>query len=371
MHKPRVAIITHGGIGTGPHAAGAPITMRLVEALSMNHDITVYSLEQFNPSFVAATYNTKSIHYKGRLSIKMLLLSIIIIKDHIRKPYQLFHGLWGFPGGLLATVMGKMFRKKTMTVFKGAEVVNLPQIGYGMFGTTWNRQVIKWVAKHADCIVAQSNFHEQKIKAVAHCKAITVIPGGIDTNRFQLHANKPKAPYQFLHVANLNAVKDQATLLKAFKIIQSNINAQLHIAGMDTLNGSIAKLVKELSLEGYVYFHGLLRQEELVALYERASIFLLTSLSESQAVVVNEAMAAGAVVCGTRVGLIADLEGKATIAVDLQDADGLAEKVLGLLKDENTFKQMQQNGLAWAKQHDIDWTVNEYTLLYNKLLNNA
>lgn len=368
MQKKRIAIITHGGIGTGPNAAGMPVAMRLVEGLSITYDITVYSLEKFNPTFTPKNFVAKSVQFKTRLFIKMFWLSCIILKDHLHKPYQIFHGLWGFPGGLIATCFSKFLRKKVAVTFKGAEVIYLPEINYGLFNKTWQRSIIKYVGKNADCIIAQSNFHAQKIKDAIVCRRLEIIPGGVDNAIFSSTIKEAKTPFQLLHVANINQVKDQATLLKTFQLISMQVEAALYIIGADTLNGTINNLAKEMGLQNKVHFQGLLTQQELILFYKKAAIFLLTSLSESQAVVVNEAMASGCVVCGTRVGLLADLENKATIAVDIKDAEDLAKKVLNVLNDKNLYTKLQQEGYNYTTKFDINWTIKSYSNLYESML---
>ena len=370
--KIRIAIITHGGIGTGPNGEGMPLLMDILSLLAEQFDITVYSLEKFDVNFFPKKYKIKATPFKAttKLSIRFLWLSCTIIMHHIIHPYQLFHGYWGFPGGWLAMMVGKFFKKKTIVSFLGAEVIDLPQINYGLYTSKNSRKRIEWISKNADCIIAQSYFHAKKISEAVTVKSLKVIYGGVDTTKFLFIEKEKKIPFQILHVANLNAVKDQETLLKAFKLITTKIKAELHIVGVDTLGGEINNLVKEMDLSDTVFFYGLLKQEEIIPLYHKANIFLLTSLYESQAVVVNEAMATGTVVCGTRVGLIADLENKATLAVDVKDAAGLADKVLKLLNDRALYIQLQQYGLNWTREYDINHTAKKYTELYVDLVSN-
>jgi glycosyltransferase involved in cell wall biosynthesis len=87
--------------------------------------------------------------------------------------------------------------------------------------------------------------------------------------------------------------------------------------------------------------------------------------------VVNEAMASGCVVCGTRVGLVADLENEATLAVNVQDADALADKVLMLLSNDELYKNLQQKGRAWSLEHDIIWCSKQYENLYEQLIDSS
>lgn len=367
--KQRIAIITHGGVGVGHNQQGVPATMLLIEQLATEYDLTVYSLEKYSPLFVPKNYTAIDVPltHKNNLTVRIIWLSFLLLKNHLKKPYQIFHGLWGFPGGLMAVFFAKLFRKKSIVTFKGAEVVALPAINYGLFIHKRDKAIIKWVAKKADYLVAQSEYYAAKMKSVLQYKSLQIIYSGITANHQPINLFQPKEKYTFLHIANLNKVKNQAMLLKAFSFISSSIDAELHVIGIDTLNGEIQLLAKEMNIEKQVFFHGVLTQQELVNYYKQADIFLLTSLSESQAVVVNEAMNYGVVVCGTRVGLIADLENKATLAVDINDAAALAEKALHILNNPELYNQLQQYGYNWTKQFDIVWTTQQYSQLYQKL----
>jgi glycosyltransferase involved in cell wall biosynthesis len=79
-------------------------------------------------------------------------------------------------------------------------------------------------------------------------------------------------------------------------------------------------------------------------------------------------LANGCVVCGTRVGLLADLEDKATLAVEIKNAKDLADKVLALLQNETEYKALQAFGKAWSFKHNINYTVKAYTDLYYQLI---
>lgn len=372
INKKRIAIITHGGIGGGYKAQGIPEIMQLVTHLANTYDVTVFSLTQVHKDFVPPNYAIKTLIVKDstNLYIRLLLMFFILIKVHISKPFCLFQAYWGFPSGVLAAIMGKLTCKPVVTTFKGAEVVNIPEIGYGLLASKRMYWLLKQVVKNSNCIVAQSYYYAEKIKTSGlPYIQLQVIYGGINMAEIPLHKTKiPQPPYHFFHAANLNLVKDQATLLKAFQLISRQLDCHLHIAGYDTLHGAIERLANEMHLAEKITFHGMLTQKALQEFYQKAPVFLLTSLSEAQGLVINEAMANGCVVCGTRVGLLADLEGYATVAVNTKDARALAENVLLLLQNVDQFTVLQAFGKAWSYKHDINYTAKAYKGLYHQFI---
>jgi glycosyltransferase involved in cell wall biosynthesis len=105
--------------------------------------------------------------------------------------------------------------------------------------------------------------------------------------------------------------------------------------------------------------------------YGSADVLLHTSVFESQAVVVAEALAQGLLVCGTHVGLMADLSDRCCVTVAPGQASALADKVLKLLGDSAQMIQMKQAGRQWAEQHDLEWTARQYSETYMSLLHPA
>jgi len=73
MHKKRIAIITHGGISTGPNSEGVPVVSNMVDGLALDFDITVYSLESPHKNFNPVNYTIKSTPFKAssKLSIRL------------------------------------------------------------------------------------------------------------------------------------------------------------------------------------------------------------------------------------------------------------------------------------------------------------
>ena len=80
--------------------------------------------------------------------------------------------------------------------------------------------------------------------------------------------------------------------------------------GQDTLCGELQSLVRSLSLENRVTFHGFLPHARLRPLFDVADLLVLSSLHEGGEVVTLEAAVAGVPAVGTRVGRIAEWAGR-------------------------------------------------------------
>jgi hypothetical protein len=104
----------------------------------------------------------------------------------------------------------------------------------------------------------------------------------------------PQSTARLIHVASLNRVKDQHTLLRALECLAlGGVDFHLDIVGEDTLTGETQRLCAELHLEQRVTFHGFLPQAELRALMARAHVCVMSSRHEAGPLAMLEAATLG------------------------------------------------------------------------------
>jgi len=373
----RIAILTHGGVGPQGSTELIPALVNLVSRLSRLFDITVYSATgraNETSSFACGNAQVRYVdaRYDDHIARIFLAFRQSLLSDHKELPFELLHGIWSYPSGLAAVILGKILHLPSFVTVFGGEAASVQRIRYGHMLKLPLRALTLWTCRKATALVTLTEFQRSLLKKHGLKRAdIAVIPTGTTEAFSDLF--KPKTlnlPIRFLHVANLTEVKDQITLLKAFRIISTNINARLRIIGPDYMNGKIQQTADQLGIAEHVTFLGYVHQEAILEHYAWAHMMLHTSLYEGQALVVNEAAASGVVVCGTRVGLIADLEDSCTIAVATGDHQGLAKKVLDLLNNPSQFVRLQTNAHTWAANHNLDWTVKRYTEVYQGCVQN-
>ena len=152
-------------------------------------------------------------------------------------------------------------------------------------------------------------------------------------------------------------MKDQATLLRAVRLIRDQAPVELDCIGEDTLGGSVQRLAAELGLEAVVKFHGYKPVEEIVPFYHRAHVYVQTSLFENTPAAVLEAGAAGLPTVGTAVGLVVEMAPAAALAVPVRDPEALAQGVLALLANEQKRSSLGRAAQQFARNHDVEWTA--------------
>jgi glycosyltransferase involved in cell wall biosynthesis len=283
-------------------------------------------------------------------------------------PFDVLHAFWADRHALLAAAFGRACGIPIVVSLGGGEAVWLDEIGYGGARTARGRAITRGALRMANAITAGSAYARRALPAGLAARA-EIVPLGVETARFAAPpARPPGPPWRLLHVANLNRVKDQPTLLAALRQVVDRLgDVHLTCVGEDALAGEIQRQAQAMGLANHVSFPGFLPQDQLAPLYQRAHLHVLASRHESQGVVVLEAAAAGLPTVGTRVGLIDTLAPAAARAVAVGDATALADAICGLLLDVRLREEMGATAQAFATVHDVAWTTRSFEATYRRL----
>lgn len=189
---------------------------------------------------------------------------------------------------------------------------------------------------------------------------------GIDLERFPYHGAEPAGPA--LLVARLSPEKDVATLLHAVALVQRSApEFRLEIAGDGPCRAELEELCRQFGLERCVYFLG--EVSDVPALLRRASLFVLSSLTEGISLTILEAMASGLPVVTTKVGGNPEvvLDGATGRLVPSGDPAALAKALLQVWGNPDTAQLMGRAGRHRVESYfDIRRLVAQYERLYVK-----
>jgi glycosyltransferase involved in cell wall biosynthesis len=375
----RIALIIPGGVDPSGRERVIPALLSLIKRLARRHQVLVASLAPATPG----SYQLFGAHIVGLRKV----FSPIPGVAGLRRWQQLMAGvdwLGGRPdvvhafgvGGTstLALLLGRRFRAPVVISLLGGELVYVPQIGYGGLRGPRGRVQAYLAKRWAAALTAGSRYSLAplvKLRPDAHW-----LPLGAEAPlRAGTVTRPPGPPWRLLHVASINRVKDQATLLRALRVAIDRSNAksagvglwQLDWVGEDTLHSSMQHLAAALGLSEVVRFHGFQPLDLIYPLYGQAHLFLQSSLHESQGVAVCEAAAAGVPTVGTNVGLVAELTPEAALAVPVGDHEAMAAGILALLGDQARREQLGQAAQAWAAKYDAAWTAGAFETIYASL----
>lgn len=167
----------------------------------------------------------------------------------------------------------------------------------------------------------------------------------------------PRRPL-ILYVGGISPHKNLHGLLHALCGIRTP--SELVIVGdyaqdsFHTCYDELRVLCATLGLEGRVTFTGFVPDEDLVALYNAATLLVLPSLAEGFGLPAVEAMACGLPVAASRRGSLPEVLGNAAVLFDPRDAEDMAAAMDRLLTDAALREHLRAEGLARASR--LSWT---------------
>jgi len=203
---------------------------------------------------------------------------------------------------------------------------------------------------------------------------VMVIHNGVDIEAYKPPDGRPAgAAARAIHVARLSREKDQATLLRAARLVADQVPGfGLDLVGDGPMRRSLELLVAELDLGPQVVFHG--SRDDVADLLRGAGVFVLSSLSEGISLTLLEAMATALPVVATDVGGNAEVvvQGETGLLVPPADPARLAEALLSVIRDPDRGFRMGQAGRRRAEESfDLQAVVRAYERLYLEMRNEA
>jgi glycosyltransferase involved in cell wall biosynthesis len=178
---------------------------------------------------------------------------------------------------------------------------------------------------------------------------IRVVPNGVDVERFH-PCGETRIANLILFVGRLHPTKGLHVLLEALNYLKTSV--RLVIIGRPSSRCGyfrrivgLIKMINEKTIHTVTYL-GKHKPEEVIRWYQKASICVCPSLSESFGIVNLEAMACATPVVATCVGGIPEVvnDHKNGILVPSNDAAKLAEGVQYLLDNEEIRRKFGEEG---------------------------
>lgn len=363
----KVAIIVPGGVDrSGTHRV-IPCLLWLIERLAREHELHVFAL--FGETR-ASQYPLlgATVHTIDRRSLKLNAFKTILAQ-HRRCPFDVIHAFWARPAGALAAVVGRLVGRPVLLHLAGGELVALRSIDYGGRRTPRGRMLVRLALWGAARVTAASPAIVAEAAALGVAVELLIL--GVDLERWPVSSPRRRtgSPARLIHVASLNRVKDQGTLLRAMaRLRRCDVEFHLDIVGEDTLHGAMQRLAESLSLGACVTFRGFLPHAELRPVLERADLLVVSSLHEGGEVVTLEAAAAGVPAVGTSVGHIGAWAPEAAVAVPVGDFGAMAGAVMELLSDEDRRLAVAREAQRRAIANDADATALRVNGIYQELV---
>lgn len=247
-------------------------------------------------------------------------------------------------------------------------IYQLKQFGY--------HNVLKYAIKQSERIFVPSLFVKELLKSnwVLNKEKIVITPEAVDDQLLELQKNitaeqmmiilkelQVQQPFIF-YVGNAHPHKNIPGLIRAFMQISKKYpNLQLVLAGHDHY---FWKEIKKKFQNQQIRYLGLITDEQLVALYKKATAFILPSFEEGFGIPVLEAMAASCPVICSDAGSLPEVASDAAIYFNPKDLSNMASQISRVLDDANLRQRLTIKGLKRVEQ--FSWqklaqqTLKEY-----------
>lgn len=220
-------------------------------------------------------------------------------------------------------------------------------------------------------LVKYFNINELKITVIyaAVCREYKVIK-----NR-NTEAKRMRKKYHLsfpfiLFVGTLEPRKNLPRLIEAFhKLkIRNSFKHKLVIVGKKGWNyKNIFEIINKLGEKENVVFTGYIPDEDLIFLYNTASLFVFPSLYEGFGLPVLEAMACGCPVICSNTSSLPEVAGGAAMMIDPYKVEALINAMEKMLIDENLRKSMIEKGLKQVEKFSWINTARETLQVYNNI----
>lgn len=366
----RLAMVVTGGLHPSGREQMVPSLLALFERLARSHEVHAFALRHLPEP---QTYKLQgfTVHDLGRPSAPLGLQRWAQERALRRElsaagPFDLVHGFWADPAGLLAARMGRHLGIPSIVSCDSGEFVAMPEIGYGSQRTFRGRSAVRNACGLAARVHVCTTFMHDL--ASRHGVNATVIPLGITTSTDLPSRPGHSGPLRLLQIASLSHVKNQIVLIETVALLARDLDVRLDLVGEDTLDGSLQAYARDLGIADRVVFHGFVANDQHAPFLAASDLYLQSSRHEAAAVSVLEAAAAGIPVLGTRVGYVADWSPSMAVAVDTATPRAFAEAIRKLNADRHHASEMAIAAQAWSRAHDADWTATQFDQLYRELL---
>lgn len=374
MRLERVAIY----LSARSHGSREEAFLRLIRRLLDNGtqvDVLAAGVEPWLPRAIDPRARIEDLSRRwmgvGRLRLPHLVrayLSAPAVADYLRRvaPDVLF--ATSIPPNLAALAGRALARSPTRVVIRQSNVVRLTEAGrYAAVRRRPRDWILPKLYRRADRIIAVSAGVAENLRIL--CAGledrIVIVPNGVATSRIEAEMEvlidhpwlQGGGDPVLLAVGRLVPKKDYPTLLAAFRLVRQALPARLIILGDGPERARLEAEARKLGVDRFVSMPGF--RANPFAYFARASVYVLSSISEGMPSALIEALACGCPVvstdCPSGPSEVLD-NGRFGALVPVGNPQALAEAVLATLRQPRDASRL----CARAAEFSVDACVSGY-----------
>lgn len=244
------------------------------------------------------------------------------------------------------------------------------------------RRLSRRYCNNSDYVIAPSSAIRDVLHSYSVTKPIEVIPTGIVCKNFRRLSSDetthlfreysiPLGQRTILFGGRLAKEKNLLFLLDCFQAIaRQHSNVHLIFAGGGPMEQSLERRIRKLGLASRVTITGFLDKQVIAKFFGAADVFAFPSYTETQGIVIAEALAAGCPVVaidalGPKDAVHDSVDG---FLVLKNDGPTFTQRLLQILEDNDLQQRMSTAAISGAQQFSVDSTTDRLLSVYRTAL---
>jgi len=334
------------------------------ELAELGHQVVVYTPQNSKSQILNHKFQIK--YFKPLFKYGNAAFVPGIIKG--LKNFDLIHLHWPFLGGSEIFLLWRLFRKKPKLIVQ----YHMDLIAPGLRGLIFKLNSFLFaplMVKLADKILVSSQDYLEHSDIVKYWRKnkekFVISPFGVNQEIFAPQDKSQKLMAQcglkegdrvVLSVGGLDKAhyfKGVKLLIRAMAELKDKMpDLRLVLVGDGDLRPEYERLAKDLKIDRKIFFAGRVEDDKLPDYYNLADVFILPSLTRSEAfgTVCLEAMACAKPIIVSDLPGLRDLVEDNGLLVKVDDLEDLGEKIYNLFQNYVKLKEMGINGLRIVKE---------------------
>ncbi|MGM0416354.1 MAG: glycosyltransferase [Thermodesulfobacteriota bacterium] len=250
-----------------------------------------------------------------------------------------------------------------------------------LFRNLISHALIKRFANRCDCVIVPTYSTEEYLRIIGVKRPIEIQPTGIEYHRFQkydegklshLRSQFHMGDEQILvSVSRLSNEKNIDFMLDAIATIptKTSVAFRLFIIGDGHEHQRLQQRLETMGLSEVVTLVGAVPPREIVYWYQVADMFVFTSRSETQGMVILEAMSAGLPVVAVRSSGIDDVVKDGVNGYKTpQRVEYWSDRVVELLEQDEKRTDLGENAREFAREYSVEHFAANVRQIYAQTL---
>jgi len=312
-----------------------------------------------------------NLHFMSKVKGLRTILGVLAFLKNLKKilpQVEVVYFLTGFFNFFFwvtypALILIKMHGKKVILSAHGGEAGRFFR-RYGIW--------VKPILKRVDAISVPSGFLQNAFMEAFNIET-EIVPNIVDLNQFKYIERLSIKP-KLLTTRSLEKIYNVACVIKAFKKVHDHLPGSfLGIVGDGSQRVELKKLVEDLNLSDRVTFYGKVEHERIQQIYDQYDVYVNASNVDNMPLTILEAFASGLPVVSTRAGGISYMvEDEVTgLLVDLNDHEGMAEKIIQLVKGPDKALILAQNARVECQKYSWEHIKKQLIPLLDKYISDV